>query len=465
MYPGVLLFYPDIAASFLDYRVARLPGSRFKATTYSPPFSGAMFSWESAVSGTELAAAPWGARELHISSDIAAAVWAFWVATQDARAPWLNSTAWPLLEGIATFWMSKLALDNPADQPGMPLSLLDVMGPDEYHDGVADSAYTNAGVIMALTHAASVAALLGVDPGVYGPWLDCAGRIRIPFNASAGYHPEFAGYALGTQVKQADTILLGFPFEFAHDTFSAATRAADLVAYEQVTDAGGPAMTWAMFAVGFIELGTAYAGAAAANFNRSFANAQPPFYVWTETPSGGTPNFLTGAGGWLQAAFGGYTGLRVNASGLFLAPALPEATGTLGLRGIALLGQRLDIDYDARTLTVAVQAAGAAAPAATAARRYADVCAQARAAGGDAEAAACDAALRRGRAAAALSLAPRSDLAQRSQRARVLLGSGHIVAAQMLQLVDAAGGVHALTPGTPIVLPLQPVSVVAASAV
>jgi hypothetical protein len=32
---------------------------------------------------------------------------------------------------------------------------------------------------------------------------------------------------------------------------------------------------------------------------------QAPFLVWTETPSGGTPNFLTGAGGFLQTAYFG----------------------------------------------------------------------------------------------------------------------------------------------------------------
>jgi len=33
---------------------------------------------------------------------------------------------------------------------------------------------------------------------------------------------------------------------------------------------------------------------AASNLNRSFSNIQPPFGVWLETPTGGTPNFITG---------------------------------------------------------------------------------------------------------------------------------------------------------------------------
>jgi hypothetical protein len=130
------------------------------------------------------------------------------------------------------------------------------------------------GAILTLTYAAAVGRLLGVDPAVYAPWEDAAGRIVVPFNATGGYHPEYDGYTLGTQIKQvghdtaacallrvpcrmpasphccccccvqADVILTGFPWEFAHATFTPATRAADLAVYAAVTDAGGPAMTW-----------------------------------------------------------------------------------------------------------------------------------------------------------------------------------------------------------------------------
>jgi hypothetical protein len=49
-----------------------------------------------------------------------------------------------------------------------------------------------------------------------------------------------------------------------------------------------------MHAIGYLDLG--YAQTAAAYFNESYANIQPPFNVWTETPQGGTTNFITGAG-------------------------------------------------------------------------------------------------------------------------------------------------------------------------
>lgn len=112
----------------LEYRKRRIDGAEYKAKTYSPPFSGAMFAWESAVTGRELAGAPWGVYEQHISSDIALALAQFWRATRDNSAGWLNDTAWPLLQGISDFWMSKIALDNPGAAAGAPLSIKNVMG-------------------------------------------------------------------------------------------------------------------------------------------------------------------------------------------------------------------------------------------------------------------------------------------------------------------------------------------------
>ena len=280
MWPGLNLLHPDMSDSLLQYRVNRIAGAEEKALSYSPPFGGAMFPWESALTGEEVCPtwAATGLREIHINGDIAFAVWQFWRATQDNSGAWLNSTAWPLLSGIATFWMSKLALDNPGAAPGSPLSLLNVIPPDEYADHANNSAYTNAGAIYTLQYAAAVASLLGEPPASYAPWLDAAARIIVPYDAANGYTPEYDGYKRGQQIKQADVILLGFPFDFPR--VSDATRAAEHVPhtkpgsahrpstsdphanpthsldyYATVTDPGSVAMTWGMFSVGYIELG------------------------------------------------------------------------------------------------------------------------------------------------------------------------------------------------------------------
>ena len=431
MFPGVLLLHPDTAQTLLSYRVARLGGARDKAVSYTPPFGGAMFPWESALTGEETCPtwAATGLREIHINGDIAHAVWQQWRSLGDNGGGFLNSTAWPLLQGIAEFWMSKLHNDNTGAAPGSPLSLRGVIPPDEYADHVNNSAFTNQGAIETLTYASAVSALLGL--GRVPAWEDAAARIVRPYNASGDWVPEYDGYD-GKKIKQADVILLGFPLEAAW--VAKTTRARNLAVYEPVTDPGGPAMTWGMFAVGFIELGAGFEAQAAANFNRSFANAQQPFFVWTETPSGGTPNFLTGAGGFLQTAFNGYTGLRINDTALNLAPALPELARTLKLRGVAYLGNRLDIAYDGSALTVEVQ--GGATGQVRGARRGA--CEECMAPAGE-------------------------PAAWRSQAGRVLMNAGaHVVAPRALSLVDAAGVAHALQVGMPLQLPLQAVAIVAA---
>ena len=54
-------------------------------------------------------------------------------------------------------------------------------------------------------------------------------------------------------VKQADVVLLGFPFHYNYADPD--TRANDLNIYREVTDPLGPAMTWGMFCIGYKEIG------------------------------------------------------------------------------------------------------------------------------------------------------------------------------------------------------------------
>lgn len=63
-------------------------------------------------------------------------------------------------------------------------------GPDEYHYGINNSAYTNAGVIQSLRTAALVAKQLGLDPSVYAAWEAAAASITMPWDAERQYHPE-----------------------------------------------------------------------------------------------------------------------------------------------------------------------------------------------------------------------------------------------------------------------------------
>jgi hypothetical protein len=92
------------------------------------------------------------------------------------------------------------------------------------------------------------------------------------------------------RVKQGDTILLSYPLGV---NMSNELLSNDLTFYDPITDPEGPAMTWSMFAVGWINAGDFTRSSA--HFQRGFAPVHLPFNVWTESPNGGgTVNFITG---------------------------------------------------------------------------------------------------------------------------------------------------------------------------
>ena len=103
-----------------------------------------------------------------------------------------------------------------------------------------NSAYTNYGAVLSIRLATQAAIAAGREPGKN--WSEIADNMYIPFDARQQYHPEWEGYTAGTRVKQADTILMAYPYGM---NMSSAVRANDLSAYAPVTDQNGPAMTWA----------------------------------------------------------------------------------------------------------------------------------------------------------------------------------------------------------------------------
>lgn len=338
----------------------------------------------------------YGDCENHINGDIVFAVRQYWLMTGDAD--WLEQTAWPLVSGIANFWASKakpqpkakakarLNASGSGSGSGIEYVIHNVMPPDEYHQRVNNSAYTNTVASIALLFAADVAAILQRTERTEGLvdqqskdntnnknnknnnatfWREVGSQMFVPYDAAVDYHPEYDGYAQGTTIKQGDVILMGFPLEAK---MAPATRANDLQQYAAVTSNGGPAMTWAMFAVGYLDTGKL--DLAYSNFKRGYANVRPPFNVWTETPTGGAVNFLTGAGGFLQSVIFGYAGLRIRgtpALGLVLDPPPPpgatEAGAATGfnLHGVDYLSNALRIEVTADEMTVMLLSASATA--------------------------------------------------------------------------------------------------------
>jgi len=243
---------------------------------------------------------PWGEYEQHISGDICLAARQYYYATQDKA--WLKEIGYPLAKGVANFYSRRVApKPGNANSAEGSYDYNGVMGPDEFAYPVNNSAYTNAAAGIALAFATEAAAALGekADPlwatVAAGLQLEVDQKVPTRPDLKGGYHPEYKGFPKDPSkpsVKQADTIMLSYPLGVA---IPAQVLANDLSFYDPITDPNGPAMTWAIFAVGWINAGNF--SMAAPHFQRGYANVHPPFNVWTESPTGGTVNFITGAGG------------------------------------------------------------------------------------------------------------------------------------------------------------------------
>jgi hypothetical glycosyl hydrolase len=141
---------PEIARSLLEYRYNSLKGAREKAKENG--FKGAMYPWESAWLDDGEVTPAWGEAdiitgeaqriwtgfiEIHISADIAYAVWQYYQTTGDEK--FMKRSGYEILFETAIFWGSRLELD---DEDGS-YHINKVIGPDEYKEHINNDAYTN----------------------------------------------------------------------------------------------------------------------------------------------------------------------------------------------------------------------------------------------------------------------------------------------------------------------------------
>lgn len=330
MYPGIALFYPKLAQSVLEYRVRTIDGARDNAQKQG--YKGLKFPWESAVSGREVCPEDiYGQQEIHINGDISLAFQHYLYLTEDVTM-FTEGRGSQVVWGVADYWVSRVTW-NPEDHT---CHILGVMPPDEYYYNVNNSVYTNTVAKLSLEFAVELADLL--QQPAPKEWKEVAEHLKIPFDEELNYHPEYDGYVRGHPVKQADTVMLGYPLGLP---MTPEVRRNDLLAYEPVTDPNGPAMTWGMFAIGWLELGEAER--AQRLLEKCFNNIQAPFQVWSESSDGsGAVNFLTGMGGFLQAVLFGYTGFRVQRECFCFGPLLPNEISELCIRGVNYLGNQID---------------------------------------------------------------------------------------------------------------------------
>jgi len=222
---------------------------------------------------------------------------------------------------------------------------------DEYANHVNNCVFNNAIAQLSLEFAVNVSNILNISSSVENPvekWKKAAKEIKIPFDDDLQIHLEYDGYEGGT-IKQADTTLLGFPLQYP---MSLTVRANDINYYAPRTDPNGPAMTWSMYAIDYLELNELEK--ASQSFTKGYKdNIHAPYFIWWETLEGGAPNFITGAGGFLQSLLFGYANLRLDDDSLLiLSPLLPPSTFELTFRMIWFRNNAFRFSLDSSSISL-----------------------------------------------------------------------------------------------------------------
>jgi len=151
MFPFFLYTYPEKAVELMRYRIKTLDGARRKAKTEGVGFKGAFYAWESQETGDDACTYfnigdPFTKRDLrthfrdkqvHISGDVAIAMWEYFKVTGDDSLL-LEGGAEVILE-CARFYYSYAYFKKDKNQ----YEILDVIGPDEYHERVNNNAFTS----------------------------------------------------------------------------------------------------------------------------------------------------------------------------------------------------------------------------------------------------------------------------------------------------------------------------------
>jgi len=341
MFPSLLMTHPDVAHSMVAFRARTLPAAQANARAHG--FRGAMYPWEADERGVETTphfAAQNASSEIHVNGDVAYAQWQYYLATGDSA--WLAREGFPVLRGVADFWVSRASFDSTGGQ----YHIRNVVSVAEGLVGVSDDAYTNAVARRSLEFATAAATRLGTraDPR----WQDVAARLHMPIDSATGSWRTYEGAPDST--LGLVTPLLAFPLGVPIG--DAAKRAhLDQVVRRLADEAQGAMMGITLLSVGAAELGDRRLVDSLLPY--SYRNhLKGPFLVPSETPTNNAFAFLTGAGGFLQQVIFGYTGLRLSAQGLEprFAPVLPSRVRRIRIRDLHIRGETYDVTVDSTGL-------------------------------------------------------------------------------------------------------------------
>jgi nigerose phosphorylase len=368
MFPFFLHTYPEKAIELMRYRIKTLDGARRKAKTESVGFEGAFYAWESQESGDDACTyfnigdpntgrdlrTHFRDKQVHISGDVAIAMWEYFRLTGDDSLL-LEGGAEVILE-CARFYYSYAYFKKDKNR----FEILDVIGPDEYHERVNNNAFTSmvARVTFEIANA-TVAYLKQNHPGEFDAlikkigiadelplFVEAAELLYVPqpddktgvieqFDTyfklkdvsiqelkSRMIHPnEYMGAGQGLAVptkviKQADVVAMLNVFR---DRFSTDIKKANWEYYEPRTEHGSSlsACAYAMVATEFGNLDFAYT-----YFMKTAKidiEAKYKVYVGTIFMGGSHP--AANGGAWMTAVFG-FGGLKADMNGVTINPRL-----------------------------------------------------------------------------------------------------------------------------------------------
>jgi len=368
MFPFFLYTYPEKAVELMRYRIKTLNGARRKAKTEGVGYRGAFYAWESQESGDDACTYfnigdPFTKRELrthfrdkqvHISGDIAIAMWEYFKTTDDDSLL-LEGGAEVILE-CARFFYSYAYFKKDKNR----YEILDVVGPDEYHERVNNNAFTsmvakatfeiaNAAVkYLKYKHPDKLKALVNkIDiAGELPSFVEAADLLYVPqpdektgvieqFDAyyklqettvealkARMVHPnEYLGAGQGLAVptkviKQADVVMMLNLFK---DRYSAEIKKANWEYYEPRTEHGSSlsACAYAMVAADIGKLDWAYTYF----LKTAKIDIEAKYKVYVGTIFMGGSHPAANGGAWMTAVFG-FGGVKADGEQVAINPRL-----------------------------------------------------------------------------------------------------------------------------------------------
>ncbi|MEA3506711.1 MAG: CBS domain-containing protein, partial [Elusimicrobiota bacterium] len=357
IFPFFAFTQPDTARKMLLFRYHTLPQARDRAADRG--FKGAMYPWESTVSGHEQT--PRYAKmidgsigevttqdfEHHITADVAYSIYQYYKITGDIR--FIYSYGAEIVFETARFWASRVEYSG---DDGL-YHIDNITGPDEFHVEVRDNAYTNylagwnlryaAGLYDSLKDKKTIkklASKLHITAKTAKQWRDIGDNIALPrsdkykvINQFDGYmrkkdyrarnydinflpeiprYYEYIGMEKTRLIKQPDVLAL---FNLFPEDFSLKEKKINYDYYIYRT-------------IHKSSLSYCFHSILASEFNdrlRAYIFFRSAAFIDLENIAGNTAGGIHAAslGGLWQAVTTGFAGLRIREEGLTIKPKLP----------------------------------------------------------------------------------------------------------------------------------------------